>query len=84
MTDLAKSVIGQYCFLCSCRVIVLACFFGKMALVTAIMDEMSLLFSAMDISLLHVYGHYPEEKIEERINFAFRHVRLYLAESDDE
>ena len=38
----------------------------------------------MDNALLHESGHYPEDKIEEQINFALRHTRLYLAESDDE
>ena len=38
----------------------------------------------MDNSLLHAYGHYPENKIEEQIDFASSHARLYLAESDDE
>ena len=35
-------------------------------------------------ALLHVYGNYPAEKIEERITFALSHIGLYLAESDDE
>ena len=35
-------------------------------------------------ALLHVYGNYPAEKIEERITFALIHAHLYLAESDDE
>ena len=38
----------------------------------------------MDNDLLHASGHYPEDKIEERINFALIHENLYLAESDDE
>ena len=38
----------------------------------------------MDNSLLHGSGHYPADKIEERINFALIYARLYLAESDDE
>ena len=38
----------------------------------------------MDNALLHASGHYPSEKIEKRITFALSHVRLYLAESDDE
>ena len=38
----------------------------------------------MDNYLLHSYGHSPTDKIKERITFALRHTRLYLAESDDE
>ena len=38
----------------------------------------------MDNSLLHASGHYPADKIEERITSALSHARLYLAESDDE
>ena len=38
----------------------------------------------MDNALMHASGHSPEYKIEERITFALRHARLYLAESDDE
>ena len=38
----------------------------------------------MDNALLHVYGNYPAYKIEERINFALSHARLYLFESYDE
>ena len=33
---------------------------------------------------VHASGHSPEDKIEEQINFALRHARLYLAESYDE
>ena len=38
----------------------------------------------MDNFLMHASGHFPEDKIEERINFALSHARLYIAESDDE
>ena len=38
----------------------------------------------MNNYLLHASGHYPADKIEERINFALSHARLYLAESDYE
>ena len=38
----------------------------------------------MDNDLLHVSGHSPADKIEERITFALIHARLYLSESDDE
>ena len=38
----------------------------------------------MDNALLHAPGHYPEDKIEERITFALRYAHLYLAGSDDE
>ena len=38
----------------------------------------------MDNDLLHASGHSPENKIEERITFAFSHAHLYLAEQDDE
>ena len=38
----------------------------------------------MDNALLHASGHYPVDKIEERITFASRHARLYLSESYDE
>ena len=48
------------------------------------MDSITLWFGAMDNALLHASGHYPEDKIEERINFALSHARLYLFESDDE
>ena len=71
-------------FLCSCRVIALAYVLGKMVSVTAIIDSISLLFSLMDNAPLHASGLYPADKIEERINFALSHARLYLSESDDE
>ena len=48
------------------------------------MGSISLLFGAMDNALMHASGHSPKDKIEERINFALSHARLYLAESDDE
>ena len=38
----------------------------------------------MDDALLHASGNSQADKIEERITFALRHARLYLAESDDE
>ena len=38
----------------------------------------------MDNDLLHSSGHYPADKIEERITFVLIHARLYLSESDDE
>ena len=38
----------------------------------------------MDNAILHVYGHSPADKIEERITFALIHAGLYLSESDDE
>ena len=38
----------------------------------------------MDNALIHVSGHYPADKIEERITFDLSHACLYLAESDDE
>ena len=55
-----------------------------MAPVTAIMDAISLLFSAMDNDLLQASGSYPADTIEERITFALCHAHLYLAESDDD
>ena len=70
----------KYFFFCSCRVIALAYCFGKMAMVTAIMDAISLLFSAMDNALLHAYGHPPADKIKERITIALSHAHLYLSE----
>ena len=48
------------------------------------MDEIYLLFSAMDNDLLHASIHYPADKIEERITLSLRHARLYSAESNDE
>ena len=39
--------------------------FWKMLPVTAIMDAISLLFSAMDNALLHAYRLSPEDKTEE-------------------
>ena len=48
------------------------------------MGAIYLLFSAMDNALLHASVHYPADKIEERVTFAFIHACLYLAESDDE
>ena len=51
---------------------------------TAIMDTNYLILGAMDNALLHVSGYPPEDKIEERINFALSHARLYLFESYDE
>ena len=65
-------------FFCSCRVITLAYRFGKMVPVTAIMDAISLLFSAMYNALLCASGLSPEDKIEERIPFALCHAHLYL------
>ena len=38
----------------------------------------------MDNSLLYASRNYPADKIEDRINFALSHARLYLAESDDD
>ena len=38
----------------------------------------------MDNAVPHASGYYPANKIEEQINLALRHARLYLAESDDE
>ena len=38
----------------------------------------------MDNAILHASGHYPEDKIEERITLALSHARLYLFESYDE
>ena len=38
----------------------------------------------MDNSLLHAFGHYPADKIEQLITFTLSHTRLYLAESDGE
>ena len=38
----------------------------------------------MDNDLLHASGHFPADKIEERITFALIHARLYLFESDYE
>ena len=67
-------------FFYSCRVIALAYIFGKMAPVTAITYVIYLQFSAMDNSLLHAYGHYPADKIEERINFVLSYAHLYLFE----
>ena len=52
-----------------------------MAPVTAIMDAISLLFSVTYNALLHAYGLSPADKIEERINIALCHVRLYLADN---
>ena len=48
------------------------------------MDAIYLWFSAMDNALLHAFGNYPADKIEERITFTLIHACLYLAESDDE
>ena len=38
----------------------------------------------MDNALLHASGHYPADKIEERITSALIYAHLYLFESDDE
>ena len=38
----------------------------------------------MDNSILNASGHYPANKIEERISFALSHAHLYLSELDDE
>ena len=48
------------------------------------MGAISLWFIAIYNALLHTSGHPPEDKIEERINFALSHAHLYLSESDDE
>ena len=65
----------------SCLIIALAHFLGKMAPVTSIIGEISLLFSVMDNDLLHASGNSPADKILERINFALSHAHLYLSES---
>ena len=76
--DTTKVFLSSFCFLlflrdvacekmfffCSCRVITLEYYFGKMVPVTAIMDAISLWFSAMDNALLHASGLSPEDKIE--------------------
>ena len=49
-------------------------FFGKMAPVTAIIGEISLLSSAIDNVLLHASEHSQADKIQEQITFALRHV----------
>ena len=76
---------GKMFFFCSCWVILLAYCFGKMALVTTIMDSIYLWLSAMDNALLHAYVNYPEDKIEERITFALgqqvcrcKHIRYIM------
>ena len=38
----------------------------------------------MGNSLLHASGHYPVDKIEERITFELIHACFYLAESNNE
>ena len=48
------------------------------------MGKISLLFNEMDNYLLHMSGHSPAFQIEDRINFALIHARLYSDESDDE
>ena len=55
-----------------------------MAPVTAIMDAISLWFSAIENAQLRVSGLSPEYKIEEQIPFALCHARLYLTESYDD
>ena len=52
-------------------------FFLEMAPVTAIMDAISLLLSAMDNSLLHASGNSSVYKIEEMITFSLSRARLY-------
>ena len=52
--------------------------------VTDFMNTIYLWLSAMDNDLLGVSGHYPAEKIEERITFVLSHARLEVGESDDE
>ena len=76
--------MGQYCFFTSCWVIALEYVFGKMAMVTAIMDAIYLWLSEIDNALLHASVHYPGDKIEERITIALSHACFYLDESDDE
>ena len=76
--------MGQFVFLCSCRVIALTCYFGKMAPVPAIMDAIYLLLSPMYNDLLRVSGHSPADKIEQQITFPLSYAHLYLFESDDE
>ena len=71
-------------YFCSCRVITLAYCFGKMVPVTAIMDAISLLFSAMYNAILLMSGLSPKYKIKERFPFALYHARLYLTESNDD
>ena len=44
----------------------------------------SLLFNEMDNDLLHAFGLYHADKIEDQINFDLSHARLYSYESDVE
>ena len=76
--------MGQFFSFCSCRVIVLAYFFGKMALITNNNGEIYLWSSAINNALLYESGNSLADKIEEKITFALRNAHLYLAESDDE
>ena len=83
------SLISNRCcmwqfFFGSCQVITFAYRFGKMVPFTAIMDAISLWFSAMDNALLCASGLYPKDKIEEWITFALCHARLYLTVSYDD
>ena len=55
---------------------------GGMAPFTAIIYAIYLWLGAMYNVLMNSSGHYPEDKIEERITFALWYARLYLAESD--
>ena len=48
------------------------------------MDAIYLWFNVINNALLRGSVHLPVYKKEERINLAFCHTRLYLAESDDE
>ena len=81
ITDVACDKIF---FFCSCGVITLAYCFGNMVPITAIMNAISLWFSAMDNALLCASGIYPEDKIEKQIPFALCHARLYLTVSYDD
>ena len=73
-----------FLFFCLCRVIKLAYRFGKTVRVTAKMDAISLLFSAMDNALLCASGLSTEDKTEERIHLSLCHACLYLTVSYDD
>ena len=76
--------MGQYLFILFMPGNCIGIFFGKMAPVTNHDGGTYLLFGAMDNDLMHESGHSQADRIEDWVIFALSHVRLYLAESDDE
>ena len=81
---LPTDVAWDNIFICSCWVIALAYYFGKLRRSPTIMGGEKLWSGTMDNALLHVSEHSLADEIEEWITFALSYVFLYLVESDGE